>query len=322
MTTRLSETISRYGVQAGTLILVTVVLVATSSSFRGESAAFATLEGFGLLGIVALGVSVTMISGELDLSAASMTTVGSVVAVRAADWGIVSAIVAGTVAGIAIGLVQGLIIGHTRINSLVLTIGSLVLLQGVAWLASGEGPIIISNYSISDQLLVRWGIVSPSSLIAIVVFIGVGIFLARTRTGREIYAVGGGRREALAAGVILWRPLATAFAVSGGCAGLAGALAAVRSGSTTPDAFESLLLTGVAAALVGGVALSGGKGSVLHVALGVGVLSVITAGLAAQGAAAYLTQLWVGVVLIVIIGAQLLLGLLRSRPVVRVAPSS
>lgn len=310
---RAADALRRYGVQLAILLVVIVALTMTSAGFRGPSAAFSTLEGFGLLGIVALGVAVTMIAGELDLSAASMTTVGSVVAVQASDLGLVPAVLAAVVVGLLFGLVQGLVIARTRINSLVLTIGSLVLLQGVAWVASGEGPIVVTDYAVSDQILLRWWIFSPSSLVALLLFVAVGVFLAKTRNGREIYAVGGGRKESLAAGVPLGRPLMTAFAISGACAGLAGALAALRSGSATPDAFETLLLTGVAAALIGGIALSGGSGTVLNVALGVAVLSVITAGFSAQGSPTYVVQLWTGVVLIATIAVQLLFDVVRTR---------
>ncbi|MFR9803696.1 ABC transporter permease [Pseudonocardia sp. RS010] len=310
--TRLAVSLHRYGVQVAILLVVLVVLTTTSTQFRGPSAAFSTLEGFGLLGIVALGVAVTMIAGELDLSAASMTTLGSVIAVRASDLGLLPAILAAVAVCLLIGLVHGLVIARTGINSLVLTIGSLVLLQGIAWVASGEGPVVVTDYAVSDQVLLRWWILSPSSVIALVVFVGVGVFLAKTRNGREIYAIGGGRKESLAAGVPLARPLTTAFAISGACAGLAGALAAMRSGSATPDAFETLLLTGVAAALIGGIALSGGSGTVLNVAIGVAVLSLITAGFSAQGAATYVVQLWTGVVLIATIAIRLVLGLVRT----------
>ena len=193
-----------------------------------------------------------------------------------------------------LGGVQGTIIGQLGINSLVFTIGSLILLRGLTHIFSNSAPIMIENFEITDPLLERYGIFSLSSIIAIVVFALTGLFLTYTRWGREIFAIGGARNEAIAAGVPRVRPFTVAFAISGGCASLAGALAAARGGSAAPQNYEDLLLAGCAAALLGGVSLYGGRGTVFNVALGVAILSVVAAGLAARGSEASLVQLVTG----------------------------
>ena len=146
---------------------------------------------------------------------------------------------------------------------------------------------------------------SWSSVVALAVYVAMdGLFLAYTRWGREIYAIGGARNEAIAAGVPRIRPLAVGFAISAGCASLAGALAATRGGSAAPQNYEDLLLTGAAAALLGGISLYGGRGTVLNVALGVAILSVVGAGLAARGTSASLVQLVTGALLLTVIGLE------------------
>ncbi|MFC5947452.1 ABC transporter permease [Pseudonocardia lutea] len=303
-----------YGVQLVILLAVLIGLTATSPAFRGEGAVFSTLEGFGFLGVVALGVGVTMIAGELDLSAASIATLAAVTAIQASDLGLLPALLIPTAVGLGIGAIQGLVISGRGINSLVFTVGASVLYQGLSYIVSGGGPVQLTDFDLSDALLVRWGPFSPSSVTGIVLFIVIGVALTRTVVGREIFAIGGGRREALAAGVGLRRPMVTAFALSGGCAALAGAMAAIRGGSAAPNSFGSLLLTGVAAALIGGIALSGGRGSAVHVAIGVVVLSTISAGFAARGSEGYVTELVTGLVLIGAVGLQAgTLALLRRR---------
>ena len=129
-----------------------------------------------------------------------------------------------------------------------------------------------------------------------------------TRWGREIFAIGGARNEAIAAGVPRVRPLTVAFAISAGCASLAGALAAARGGSAAPQNYEDLLLV----RLRGGAA---GRHQPLwrtrHGAqcrLGVAILSVVAAGLAARGSEASLVQLVTGALLFAIIALEFLAG--------------
>jgi ribose transport system permease protein len=295
-----------YAVQVVILVIAWVALYVSTPTFRGEAAVYATLQGFALLGIVALGVSCTMIAGELDLSAASMATLASVLAVRFAGLGLIPTIVIAVLICGVLGAVQGALITWFRINSMVFTIGTLTLFQGVAYIASHEGPVILNNFSVSNGLLSRWWIFSPSSIVAVIVFVLVGVALAKTRWGREIYAIGGGRREAIAAGVDLRKPIVRAFALSGLCAGLAGALAGIVGGSATPTSFSDLLLTSVAAALVGGIGLAGGRGTAVHTAIGVAVISAITAGIASRGDQTYVSDLTIGIVLIVTVGLQAL----------------
>ena len=167
---------------------------------------------------------------------------------------------------------------------------------------------MLENFEITDPLLLRFGVFSWSSIVAIIVFVLAGFFLTYTRWGREIFAIGGARNEAIAAGVPRVRPLAIAFAISAFCASLAGALAAMRGGSAAPQNYEDLLLSGCAAALLGGISLYGGRGTVLNVALGVAILSVVGAGLAARGSSASLVQLVTGALLLTVITIEFLAG--------------
>ena len=98
--------------------------------------------------------------------------------------------------GVVVGLGQGYVISRLGINSMVLTIGSSILIGGIAWLAAGGQPVVLTDFTSSDFLLTRWWIFSPASLTGILVLSLIGVFLARLRLGREVYAVGGARQEA------------------------------------------------------------------------------------------------------------------------------
>lgn len=302
-----------YALPVAVMIAVWIYISATTDTFRGEAALFSVLEGFPLMGLVALGLAVTIIAGELDLSVGSMAAVAGAIAVRVGDVGLVGAVLIAVAVGALIGAVQGGFIARLGINSLVFTIGTLILLRGGAWLLCGNAPLPLEDVTISDPLLERYWIFSPASITAVVLFILFALFLGYTRYGREIYAIGGGRTEAVAAGVSRTRPLVVAFAISGALASLAGALATMRGGSAAPENYSDLLLTGAAAALLGGVSLYGGKGTVVNVALGVAVLTAVTAGLAARGEPASTVQLVTGVLLLLMIAVEFTLSRLGRR---------
>lgn len=302
-----------YALPVAVMIAVWIYISATTDTFRGEAALFSVLEGFPLMGLVALGLAVTIIAGELDLSVGSMAAVAGAIAVRVGDVGLVGAVLIAVAVGALIGAVQGGFIARLGINSLVFTIGTLILLRGGAWLLCGNAPLPLEDVTISDPLLERYWIFSPASITAVVLFILFALFLSYTRYGREIYAIGGGRTEAVAAGVSRTRPLVVAFAISGALASLAGALATMRGGSAAPENYSDLLLTGAAAALLGGVSLYGGKGTVVNVALGVAVLTAVTAGLAARGEPASTVQLVTGVLLLLMIAVEFTLSRLGRR---------
>jgi ribose/xylose/arabinose/galactoside ABC-type transport system permease subunit len=290
------------------------VIALITPTFRGEASVYSVLEGFSLVGLVALGLAVTLIAGEFDLSVGSMAALAAVITVLTSSTGLIGCIAIATACGVVFGALQGALIGRLGISSLVFTIGTLIMLRGLTYIFSGHEPIIIENFEITDPLLERYAIFSVSSITALFVFVVGWLFLTYTRWGREIYAFGGARNEAIAAGVPRVRTLSISFAISSGCASLAGALAATRGGSAAPQNYDDLLLTGAAACLLGGISLYGGRGTVLNVAFGVAILSVVVAGLAARGTSASLVQLVTGSLLLAVIAIEFLAG--------RLAPGS
>ena len=184
-----------YALPLVVLLITWGIIAGITPSFRGVGSIFAVLEGFPLVGLAALGLAVTIIAGELDLSVGSMAALAAVVAVLTSPTGLVPCILIATLVGVVFGAVQGTLIGYLRINSLVFTIGTLILLRGLTYIASDNAPIIIQNITITDPLLDRYVVFSISSITAVTVFILAGLFLTYTRWGREIYAIGGGAQR-------------------------------------------------------------------------------------------------------------------------------
>lgn len=307
------------------LVVTWVVMAWSTSEFRGEGSVFSVLEGLTLVGLIALGVGVTMIAGELDLSVGSMAAMAGVIAVENAGHGLIPTVLIAVGVCAAVGLVQGFLIAKLGINSLVFTIGTLILLRGVTYLLSGgpngQAPVTLEDFGVSDALLSRHWVFSVSSIIALCVFAAIGLFLAVARYGREIYAVGGARVEAVTAGVSTTRSLTVVFGLSAACAGLAGALASLRGGAAAPESYAELLLAGVTAAALGGISLYGGRGTVINVLVGVLVLSVVTAGLGIRGAEGSTVQLVTGALLLGVIGLEFLEARVAGRIRTRARPA-
>lgn len=298
----------RYGLQIIVLAGTVLIFALTTPSFRGPSGAYATLESLTLLGIAAAGLAVTLIAGEFDLSVGSTAMLSGILAIQFADLGLVASVLLSVGSGVVLGFTQGYLIARLGINSMVFTIGTSILISGVAWLAAGGRPVVLTDFSSSDLLLTRWLVFSPASLTGVCVLIAVGFFLAQSRRGREIYAVGGARQEATAAGVPVRKALTTAFTISGGCAAMAGALTSIKSASAAPDGFSSLLLTAAAACLIGGISLYGGRGDIVNVILGVLTLGILSAGLAANGAQSFVTELVTGTLLLLVITVEIIIS--------------
>ena len=295
-----------------------MVFAIADRRFATPDTFFTIFEGFAWLGLAALAVGVTGIVGELDLSVGSVAAVAGIIAVSIVeDIGLPLAVVVATLLGLAYGAAQGYLIHRLNVHSLVFTLGTLVALRGLASMLSGESTVLLETLDVADPLHSRFWIFSPFSLMTILILVLVGLFLLYTRFGREVFAVGRGRDEAAAAGVPLVRPLVLAFALSGSMASLAGAMMSIKAGSAGQAAYEQLLIPAVAAALIGGVGLLGGKGSVPGIAVGTLTMTVITDGLSFGGAPLHVLMLVTGAVLIVAVVLELIVERSAVRAAVR-----
>lgn len=294
----------------GRLVLCLLVIVGFAvavPNFVSTNSAFAVLQVVSPLGLAGLGVGVTMIAGEVDLSIGSMAALGGILAIRLGGSGWILAIFLPLAMGALIGAVQGFLISLIRVSSLVLTIGTLILISGLAYVVSGETAISLTNFSVGNFLDTRLFILSPFSLIFVLVTALAWATLRYTRYGLELVAIGGGRREAQAAGISTRQPLTIAFAFSGAMGALTGVLVSMESGGATPNGFANVLLNAVAAAVIGGIALSGGRGSPWGVALGALALGVISNGVNVLGAEAYVSQFLIGGLLFLVLVAEMVM---------------
>lgn len=292
-------------VPAVSLVLVLAAFLCTPLITGSALSAFDiynTFQGFAQLGLLALGLGLTMIAGEFDLSVAGSYAAGGMIAVQAGQSSPAAGILAAVAAGAAIGAVQGGLIAFLRIPSLPVTLATYIALLGLTSAMSGGLSVTYANTGATlaiDRTVAA--VFSVPSVITLAAFALAALVLGGTRLGRELRAIGGDRRASRVAGVRVGRVLVGLFTVSGTLAALGGALLSYSYASANPDPGLQPLILAAVACLVGGVSLAGGRG--LPAGLAAGTLAVALLGEvdAVTALPDYYTELLYAALLVVIV---------------------
>ena len=236
-----------------------------------------------VLGLLGLAQSLVLLVGEIDLSIAAVTGLSSALgalAVQSLGLPVPAGIVLGIAIATMIGFVNGLCVTRLRMVSLIESLGMMITLQG-ALLALTKGNTITDmpdSYNWIGQATVGGWPVMP--LVLLFGFIAMGFTLRRTILGRSLYATGGNAAAALVAGIRVPRIKIIAFTLSGFISGVAGWLLAAWQMAITSNQGDGFLLYAIAAPIIGGVSVFGGRGGTLGILGGVLLLTVIHVGLA------------------------------------------
>jgi ribose transport system permease protein len=231
-----------------------------------------------MLGLVALGMTVVILSGGIDLSVGALLAVSGVVAAKLSGQGWAVASFGGLAIGALLGVVNGVLIAKVRIQPFVVTLAMMIAARGAALAVTHEQSIAIDSSATGLVWLGRGEILGvvpvPVAIFALAYAIG-WIALRYTRGGRYVYAVGDSEEAARLMGLRVDRVLVGAYATSGLLAGLAGVILTARLGAGQPVAGTGWELDAIAAVVVGGTLLTGGQGGVGSTLVGVMLLGVI-----------------------------------------------
>jgi ribose/xylose/arabinose/galactoside ABC-type transport system permease subunit len=287
----------------GLLIIAVALFSLLLDNFGTPRNAYALFQSFALLGLVTLGLALTMLVGEFDLSVGSMVAVGGLITLKVggADHLLLGMVAAAGFA-IVVGLFNALVFSWLRLSSLVITVGSMIALGGFAyWLADGR-VVNTDNFDagslLDDSML---GIFSLRSLLTLGAFVAAFGLLKYTRLGRNILATGSRAAAAKASGVSTTAVYVVVFVLSALCASLAGSLLSISLATASATMGNNLLLQAASAAIIGGIALSGGIGGVGGVLVGVLILTALNNGLGLLGASAASMLFANGLVLLVVV---------------------
>lgn len=282
----------------GVILLVLVVVGASIYSPTVFSSYEVTLGFVALIGLIALGLTTVILMGELDLSVASTLAVSGVVMAMVPD--IALGITLALVTGLVIGAVNAFFVVKVGINSFIATLGMLFVLRGIAFVLSDAKPVPLTDIDAGISFgMPLIGPVTPRIVLFVLAFIALHVFVTRVRAGRELYAVGGNRQAAYDAGIPVSRRIFTGFMISGFVAALAGVINTLELTAADPTAGTTALLSSFAAAIIGGVALTGGRGSVLGTLIGALSLGILAVGLTLSGVQVDVQQIFIGGVLFI-----------------------
>jgi ribose transport system permease protein len=271
-------------------LLIVVIAVVIWALDRGQgrfftaATAFSVLQQFATIGPVALGLGLSMIVREFDLSVGGMLSLSGCIAVLTGTHYPALGVVLAVLFGLAWGLFQGAVMVWLRLGSIGVTLGGLLTLGGLAYVVTGNLSISYPRMdvamAVNDPVL---QVLSVRSLVALAAFLAAAFFMTRTRGGRDVYATGSDRRAAMVAGVRTSIILPAVFACSGMLAALGGALLSYSLAAASGVALTDALVPATASAIIGGVSLAGGKGAPIGIIGGVLVLCLLRAGLNAIG---------------------------------------
>ena len=268
--------------------LVLILIFALSSPVFLSWANFANIgRQTALVSIIAVGMTFVIVSGEFDLSVGSGMALSGVVAALAMKgigqtW-IVGAL-AGLLTGAAIGLVNGILTTKLRIPSFLITLGSLSIARGIAMIVTGTRPVIISDTAYY-QLFGEGSVLGVPVPIfwTLVVAIGGIVMLHLSTFGRRVFATGGNAMAARYSGISTARVKTISLMLAGTLAGLAGLVLSARSHAARPDVGVGLELDVITSVILGGAALSGGRGTIIGALVGSLVIGILSNGLVLLG---------------------------------------
>jgi ribose transport system permease protein len=261
-------------------IAILLILSFTARHFLTWINLLNTLESGSIYGIVAIGITVLLIAGEFDLSAGAIyVLVGIAAAKLYPDLGVWPSLAVGIVIGIVIGIFNGIIVAYFHVNSFIVTLASSMMIVGAGTLVTNGFQLYIPDPAFG--VLGNEKVFGVTFFVLIFVFFALvsGFFLSRTNVGRWFYATGGNSEAARLSGINTRALRIGAFAFSGFAAGVAGAVMISRTGTAIAgDGLGEVLFPAIAAVVVGGTSILGGRGAVWRTVLGIFFLEFIRNG--------------------------------------------
>ncbi|AMM06622.1 ABC transporter permease [Streptomyces albidoflavus] len=297
--------LNELGLLAAVVVLY-IVLGVVAGGFLSADNQLGILRDAATVGIPALGVTLVIIAGEIDISIGPAVAFASVLFAKAAsewDFGLPIALLLTLIAGALWGSAAGWLRARFGVPSFIATLGLWSALGGLALYTTNALPVATPGGGFMEALGGKILGVPTPAVVLVLLFLVFWYVARRTAYGRSVYAVGGNAAAAQLAGIRISRVRVVLFATTGVLAALTGILMAARLGSGNGGAAAGLEFDVIAAVVIGGTALAGGRGSLVGTMLGVVFISVIANGLVLLGVNSFLQDVVRG---LIIVGAVLI----------------
>ncbi|MGH7582378.1 MAG: ABC transporter permease [Gemmatimonadales bacterium] len=291
----------------GAIVVQAVIFALIAPGFLSLQNLINILLSIAVTGVLAVGMTVVMITGGIDLGVGSVVALSGVLAamvIAPTHSAIVAPLLAALGVGAVIGVINGSLVAYLRVPSFIVTLAMLTAARGLAFLVSGgqSHGDLPDAFGVVGRSVV-FGIPTPVIIMALVMA-GGSFLLRRTVYGRHVYAVGGNTEAAWLAGIDTRRVTWLAYLFDGLLVGLGGLMLASRLGAGVPSAGVQYELDVIAACVVGGTSLNGGKGTIIGTLTGTAFIGILTNGLNLANVDPYVQKIALGVVIVLAVGGD------------------
>jgi ribose transport system permease protein len=301
------------------LLAVCITLAIASPVFATSSNLLNVALATSVTALLAAGQTFVIILAEIDLSVGAVLGFSAVITAMVLEQHSTAVgVVVGLLVGAAAGLVNGFLVTKTRMPSFIATLATMSVLGGLTLELSQGNPVGVSDYDFQNigQAKIA-GVPTPVWIMA-GVFVVFGVLLARTRYGRYVYATGDNAEAAKLSGISVDRVKILAFMISGVLAALAGFIVTARLSTAEPTAGTGLELEAIAAVIIGGTSLAGGRGDLIGTIVGALILGVIDNGMNLLNVSPFLQSVVKGLVILFAVlldrNAEVIRGWFRRKP--------
>ncbi|ARJ07007.1 ribose ABC transporter permease [Cnuibacter physcomitrellae] len=283
------------------IALVVALSIVKGGAFWTPSNLSTVLTATVVLGLVAMGQHLVILTGGIDLSVGSTATLSALltaVLIDAYPIRVIPVLLGMVVLGALVGLFNGAFVAFAKLPAFIVTLASFYIVQGIALTVSsvpaGKVTSDLKNFALGSL-----GPIPYSFLVVVIAVAVVGYLLARTRWGKHVYAVGGDLKAARAVGIKADRVLVWVYVASGILAAIAGIMLAARSSIGSPTAGQGLELSAITVVVIGGTSLLGGRGSLFGTLGGVLLLALVSSSITLLQMPSTLTDLIRGAVIVI-----------------------
>jgi ribose transport system permease protein len=294
----LESLVNQYG-----SVLLLIPILAFFAAFQPRILSANNLMNVGsqlvMLGLLSIGQMFVILTGNFDLSVAGNCVLCSVITALLLNTniGAVPSMVVGVAVGVVVGMLQGMIATRFCLSTFMVTVASMFLLRGVAFLIT-DGVAIPTPILYTRLALATVFGIPVIVLFLALCFVMAAVVLARTAFGRNIYAIGSNSVAACRCGINVSRVLLSAMTISGLCSGMAGVILASRLMSGQPNAIRTYDMSSIAAVILGGASVNGGKGTVFGTLIGLLILGFLDNGLGLLRVSPYWQQIAIGATIV------------------------
>lgn len=285
----------------GVVILLGIIWTIMNPQFLSGNNLSNILRQASYTAIAAVGMTMVIIIGEIDLSAGSLVCasglVGAIVCKNTGS--VILAILGALVVGVVVGAINGTLCAVGKLPGFIASLASMTILRGLAYIVTGGNSVVWKNERFTMIGTGYIGVIPiPVIIMAIVIILGI-VVTTKLRFGRYIYAVGGNSEASRWSGIEVKKVKILVYIIMGVLTSIAGLIITARLGSGQPSAGTGFEMDCITAAVVGGTSMSGGRGKVIGTIVGVLLLTVLTNGMTLVGINTYWQQVLKGVIIVI-----------------------